>query len=116
MAKIYFKTIGLTVFLIFFLFARLGLLSFHLPIPDSVSNFLLATLLTAIVINEKLTRGEKWLHIHYLLLLSAMLVYAVIFFIDYPSLSSILGLCDKNNSERKLPILIVELARFKYEF
>lgn len=50
-------------------------------IPSSVSNFLLATFLTAIIINEKLTRGEKWFRLHYAVLLLAMFVYAIVFFI-----------------------------------
>jgi hypothetical protein len=78
MAKIYVKTVLLTSLLVFLLMLRFRLLKFSLAIPLPLSDFLCLTILAAIVINEKLTRGERWTYIHYLLLLIAMMFVSVI--------------------------------------
>jgi len=68
MGKIYVKTIVLVFVFAVLLAARLGLLIVQLPIPASILNFLLLLISVAVFINEKLTKGEKWLRIHYVLL------------------------------------------------
>lgn len=79
MAKIYVKTIALTCLFVLLFLMRFGLLVYALPIPVSISNFLLFTLITAIIINEKLTRGEHWKKWHYTLLFILMIFYAIVF-------------------------------------
>jgi len=77
MAKIYVKTILLTSTLIFLLLLRLGLLTFDLSIPLPLSDFLCITILASIIINEKLTKGEHWSRLHYLMLLIIMVFAGV---------------------------------------
>jgi len=80
MAKIYVKTIILMALFTTLLLARLGLLIIQLPIPVAISNFLLAIIPLAIIINEKLTKGERWEEIHYILLVICILFFAILFF------------------------------------
>jgi hypothetical protein len=60
MAKIYVKTIFLVVFLVIMVLLRLHLLIYVFPLPDVVSDTFIGTIIVAIIINEKFTRGERW--------------------------------------------------------
>lgn len=77
MAKIYIKTITLTSFFVILLFMRLGLFAFSVPVPVQLSNFLLFIVLVAIIINEKLTRAERWKRWHFMLLFLVAIFYFV---------------------------------------
>lgn len=78
MAKIYFKTILMTAAFAFLLFLRLKLLNISVDLPNPFLEFILASLVVAIIINEKLTKGEHWTKGHMLLLVFLMFL---IFFI-----------------------------------
>lgn len=60
MAKIYLKTIILVVFLVIMILLRLHLLAYDFTLPDIVSDVSICTIIVAIIINEKLTKGEHW--------------------------------------------------------
>jgi hypothetical protein len=60
MAKIYVKTIVLVVFLVIMALLRLHLLIYVFPLPDVVLDTFICTVIVAIIINEKFTRGERW--------------------------------------------------------
>jgi len=68
MAKIYVKTIFLVVVCVCLLLARLGLLNLPVYISAFCLDFLIGIIIVAVLINEKLTRGERWTRSHYLLL------------------------------------------------
>lgn len=69
MPKIYAKTILLAVFVTVLTLLRLNLLRFSLFVPGYVLDILMMSSIVAIIINEKLTRGERWHKAHYALLL-----------------------------------------------
>ena len=70
MPKIYVKTIMLVALTVFIVLLRMKLLVFSVPLPSKVFDVVICTSITAIVINEKLTRSERWKAKHYLLLLA----------------------------------------------
>lgn len=78
MAKFYIKTVVSTIIVACLVLFRLRLLIYEFPIPDFLSNFLILFLITVIIINEKLTKGEKWIWLHYILLLMFSGVYLFI--------------------------------------
>ena len=79
MAKIYVKTILLVIAVTGLALLRLGLLRVADPFPDYVSNIFIATGVTAVLINEKLTRGERWKRGYIALLILAILFWCGIF-------------------------------------
>jgi hypothetical protein len=78
MAKIYFKTILMTVAFVFLFFLRLRLLNVTVDIPNPFLEFILASLTVMILINEKLTKGEHWTRGHIFLLLFLMFIIFLI--------------------------------------
>lgn len=78
MAKIYIKTIFLTASLIFLVLLRFGFLTFDLHIPLPLADFLCLIIFASIIINEKLTKGERWTRFHYLLLLIVAVFVGVV--------------------------------------
>lgn len=78
MPKIYKKTILLTIILTLLFLNQLCILKYSHPL--SFKSFLLFTivLVCAIIINEKLTRGERWGSEHYLLLAIITLVISLL--------------------------------------
>jgi hypothetical protein len=76
MPKIYVKTIVLVAFAVFMVFLRMKLLVFSVPLPPKIFDVVIGASVIAIVINEKLTRSERWKVKHYLLLLAATCLIA----------------------------------------
>lgn len=74
MAKIYVKTILLVIVVCILTLLRLNLLSFSVPVPSFLLDTLIGLGIVAIVINEKLTKGEHWYAWHYAVLLVAFIL------------------------------------------
>jgi len=60
MAKIYVKTIILVIILVIMILLRLHLLVYDFALPDIALDVPICTIIVAIIINEKFTKGEHW--------------------------------------------------------
>lgn len=63
MPKTYVKTIGATMLFTVLVLLRLGLLASRISLPNipaSLVDFLIIALALFIIVNEKLTRSERW--------------------------------------------------------
>jgi len=74
MAKIYVKTILLVILVVIMVLFRLNLLTISIPIPAFLLDTLIGLGIVAIIINEKLTKGEHWYAWHYAVLLVAFIL------------------------------------------
>jgi hypothetical protein len=74
MAKIYVKTIVLVVLVVIMALFRMNLLTVSILFPAFLLDTLIGLGIVAVVINEKLTKGEHWHTWHYAFSLVAFIL------------------------------------------
>ena len=80
MPKFYWKSVLLTVAITVVGLNQIGLLIFSQPLPTRLFLFISIILVSALIINEKLTVREKWKLPHYVLLsLIALFAYLILY-------------------------------------